>query len=392
MSTELEAELRAAFQGAGESAMPPADLVNRVRQAVRRKLAISGIAAIATLAAAAYLTSSLVVGTGQPALSHPLGHDTLAHVIVRPAPGQYVDALGVNGQYLYVATDYGANPPYTLGAYIRATGRLIRQVSVPAFPAALSTGPGNSVWLTFYPDQAGGPCGIWLLTADLNRRSAARSSCSSALLPTGPDTALTVVGNGRLATVVMPPPGRPGQAKFEPHGGVGHHTVVSLAQAGTRVAALVTNVLGDYHVVVAGMRGLSFGGGSGPMVLSETAEANGLWVVTAPNGTSAGPLVRLSDALRPITPTAIKTRLILQESQKVWSAGHTVWVATASSKHPLVCFTYGSVPGKVATIPVRGPVAALAAEGHSVYVTVITPETDRNAADVFSYTIPPECR
>ena len=392
MSTELEAELRAAFQGAAESAMPPADLADRVRQAVRRKLAIGGIAAVAVLAAAAYLTSSLVTGSGQPAPSHPLGHDTIAHVVVRATQGQHVDALGVNGPYLYVATDYGGIPPYKLGAYNRATGRLIRQVSVPALPAALSIGPGNSVWLTFYPDQAGGPCGTWQLTADLNRRSAARSWCSSALLPTGPDTALTVVGNERLATVVMPPPGRPGKAKFEPFGGVGHYAVVSLVRAGTRVAALVTNDYGDYHVVIAGMRGLSFGGGSGPLVLSETAEANGLWVVTAPNATSAGPLVRLSDALRPITPTAIRASVILQQSQAVWSAGHTVWVATASPKHPLVCFTYGSVPGTVATIPVRGPVAALAADGHMVYVTDITPETDANSADVFAYTIPPECR
>jgi hypothetical protein len=392
VSTELEAELRAAFQSAAEPAMPPADLAYRVRQAVRRKLAIGGIAAVAVLAAAAYLTTSLVTATSQSALSHPRDHDTIARVIVHATPSRQVDLLGVSGRYLYVATDNGGNPPYTLAAYKRATGRLIRQVSVPALPAALSIGPGNSVWLTFYPDQAGGPCGTWRLTADLSRRSAARNWCSPALLPTGPDTALTAGGNERLATVVLPPPGRPGQAKFEPYGGVGHYAVISLARLGTRVAALVTNDFGDYHVVIAGMRGLSFGGGSGPLVLSETAEANGLWVVAASNVTSAGPLVRLNDALRPVTPTAIKTNLILQQSQKVWSAGHTVWVATASPKLPLVCFTYGSVPGKVAAIPVRGPVAALVAEGRTVYVTVITPETDGNAADVFAYTVPPECR
>ncbi len=282
MSTELEAELRAAFEAASEPVTPRGDLAGRVRRAVRRrrKQSAAAVAAIVILAAASFLTGSLL--TTRQAASH--GRPT-HHVLVRLRPGQSTEAIAAGGPYLYVATEYSGNPPYALSAYSRATGRLIRQVNIPATPAAVRTGPDNTVWISFYPDQSAGPCGIWLLTADLTARSSTDLACSRALQPTGPVTALAVHQNGQLDTLTMPPPGRPGRATMTPYAHLGRYAVTALAQLAGHVAALVTNDFGNSHVVTT-KRGTSFGGPPGPLVSSIAAEANSLWVTTEPG---AGP-------------------------------------------------------------------------------------------------------
>jgi hypothetical protein len=312
---------------------------------------------------------------------------------VRLPPAQQIQGLAANGSYLYLATDNNGDRPYDLGVYSRATGQLIRQVSIPAMPSALRTGPQSSVWLVFTPDQNGGPCGTWLLTADLGRRSATSGRCGSVVLPTGPDTAMTEAVNGQLDTLAMPPPSQPGHTTVRPFSNVGMYAVVSLARVGSRVAALVTNDFGDQHVVIAGQRGLSFGGRSGPLIQSAAGQADSLWVTTTSptNGPYTGPLLRLSDHLRPTTPAAIRANPALQRSEQVWSDANTLLVSTASRAHRLVCFADRARPGLLATIPVKGDIAALAIAGHTVYLT-LTPPDGAGPSDVYAYPIPQACR
>jgi hypothetical protein len=394
MNTELETELRAAFEKAAEPVTPPADLAHRVRKAARRKLAVVTTAAATVLAAVGCAAGVLVIG--QPAPSRlPPDHGTAAsRVIVRLLPDQDVAAMAVSGPYLYVATEFAGNRPYALAAYTRSTGRLLRRVTVPAEPDGLTAGPEHSVWLTFSPDQGGGPCGTWLLTTDLGRRSAASGCSTGAMLPTGSTTALTGGRPDWLGTLAMPPPGHPGRAAFTPSAKIGSWAVGALARVGSRVAALLLNDGGNDHVVIAGQRHLSFGGRSGPLVQSEAGQAGNLWVTTeSPTGAGYnGPLLELSARLRPITPTAITANPVLRHSEQVWSDANTLWVATASPTHRLICFTNGTRPGPLITIPVHGDIAGLATAGHTVYLTLANSATVIGGGDVFAYPIPPRCR
>jgi hypothetical protein len=389
VSTELEAQLRAAFDAASEPVTPHGDLVGRVRRAVRRRRhqSAAAVTAIIFLAAASILTG--LVLTARQAATHGR---TAHHVLVRLRPGQDAEAIAVSGKYLYLATEYSGNPPYTLSAYNRATGRLIRQVNIPATPAALQAGPDNTVWLTFYPDQTAGPCGAWLLTAGLAARSSTDLACSRALQPTGAVTALTIRQNGQLDTLTMPPPGRPGRATMTPYAHLGPYAVSALARVGGHVAALVTNDFGNLHVVTT-QRGTSFGGPPGPLVSSMAAEANSLWVTTEPGiGPNAGSLLQLSPALRPITPPAIRANPILRRAGHVWTSQNTVWVATATPGHHLVCFTDRARPGPITPITVPAQPAALATARHTAYLTFASPRGGTAPPEVLAYHIPPACR
>jgi hypothetical protein len=391
VSTDLEADLRSAFEAASQSVIPHADLANRVRRGARRR---RRVAAGVTLAVVA-LAGASYVGAATSRSSGPGTHHGPAPFVVRLTAGQDVESLAASGPYLYVGTSHSALPPYTLSAYARASGQLIRRVSVPAVPTSLIAGPTRSVWLTFTPTEGGGPCGTWLLTADLARRSYAQLLCNYALLPTSADTAMTVVGtNGHLGTVVMPPPGQPGRPHVTRTAYVGKYAVASLAQVGNHVAAQVTNDSGRPHVVISGERGVSYGS-PGQWVEYMAAQGDSLWVVTYSGlAASSGPLVRLTARLRPNTPRALEADPILRRSVQVWTHKTTVWVATASTAHRLVCFAGHNRTGRLATIPVPGPPVALAATDRIVYVAIgsgMTGATGVRPAGVLAYRIPATC-
>jgi hypothetical protein len=391
VSTDLDAELRAAFERVTEPISPPADLADRARRAVRRKLA-TGITTAVALAAAASIVAALVIT--KPAVSRVAPRHTTHQIIVRPTSGQNVQGLAVSGPYLYIATDFNGYPPYALAAYNRATGQLIRRISVPAEPNQLTTGPGHSVWLTFLPDQAGGPCGGWLLTADLGRRSAF-SVCQSTVLPIGPETALTEVRQRELGTLSMPPPGHAGRAAVHADAHIGNYALSELAQVGRHVAVILANDFFNLLIIV-GQNGARFGGRNGPQIQSMAAQAGSLWVVASPLSRTAdtGPLIRFSADLRRTTPTAIRRNPVLEQSEQVWTEANTVFVTSAVASHHLVCFSAHGAPGKLATIPVLGDVGTIAAAGHTVYVTIspYSPVNLPDAGDVIRYPIPPQCR
>jgi len=358
--------------------------------APRRKLAATATAV--SVLAAACVAGVLVIGRSAP--SHPApDHDTAtSRVVVRLAAYEDIMAMAASGPYLYLATDSFGGPPYAIAAYSGATGRLIRRVTIPAEPATVAVGPGHSVWLTLSPNQWGGPCGTWLFAAGLDRRSSA--SLCSVVLPTGPTTALTGdVLPGWVGTLALPPPGQPGRATVEPSAKIGNWAVDSLARVGSYVAAFLSNDTGDGHLVIIGQRGLSIRGVRGLPLQSEAGHAGSLWVTTASptKDPSAGPLVRLDAHLRPTTPQAILANPALQQSEHVWSDGNTIWVATSSPAHRLVCFTDGAELGRFGTIRVPGDVSAFAAAGHTVYVPHSMMPTVVGMWEVLSYPIPRQC-
>jgi hypothetical protein len=399
VSTDLEAELRAAFAYATESLQPPSDLASRVRRSSRRRSMIAAAGAVAViLVTFAGLSGGL--GTWgsrapEPGASH---HGATSRPVARTriaiAAGEGVVGLAAAGHYLYIATEYAGDPPYQLSAYDRETGRLIRRVSVPSEPAALQVGPGGSVWLTFYADQNGGPTGTWLLSANLARRSAARFG-SADVLPTGSDTAL-LASQHALTAITMPPPGTAGQvtAHADPADKInGQLAVGTLTPIAGRVAAQVTDGDGGHsHLVIAGQPALTFGGRPDQQVGYVAAEDDGLWVTTGTNSDpNVGPLARLSPALRVITPPAVKTNPILRQSEQVWTEARTVWVATAAPHRALLCFTYRGRVGPIATIPLRGEPIGLATVGDTAYVTLAT-GTVGVTSGVLGFAIPRACR
>ena len=397
MSTELEAALRAAFEEAGQDVAPRPDLADRVRAATRRRrrrIAVAcSLAAAVVASAGAYAAVALGPGQHRPPVT-PAGHHHGPRILVRVPAGAGVQALAIAGRNLYVTTDYAGNPPYALSAYDRVTGTLIGRVRVPAMPAALHTGPGGSVWLSFYPDQNDGPSATWLLNADLSRHST-YGGAQFDLLPTGPRKALLATQYG-LTELRMPPPGtaRRAVARADPSEKIdGRFAVVGLTAIGGRVAARVTDGAGRYsHLVIAGRPQVRYGGGTSTLVDDTTAEDGGIWATTSSDvGPDYGPLVRLGPSLQVITPRAVSANPILSRSEQVWSHGSTVWVATAAARHRLVCFSYRGRAGPLATMRVPGQPAVLAAAGDTVYVSFSTGVADATS-DIRAYPVPAGCR
>ena len=403
MSTGIESELRAAFDEASGTVAPRANLAELVRTATRRRrrrLAVSAVTAGALiLAGTGYAAATLHRGGHRPS-SRP-AHQHRGPRLARPVrivtlpAGADVQAMAAAGRYLYVTTDHAGEPPYALAAYRLTTGRLVRRVSVPAEPSALRTGPGGSVWLEFYADQASGPSGTWLLNADLHLRSGYSAGLPD-ILPTGARSALLPTQYG-LTALVLPPPGVPGQpvASADPEGKVdGRFAITRLAAVGGTVVAQVTNGYGFHsHLVIAGRPKVSYGGGADDQVGFVTAEAGGFWMTLSSDASpSIGRLVRLDPGLHVVTPAAVRASPALRRAEQVWSAGSTVWVASATARHSLVCFGYrGGVLGQVDTIRVAGEPVALAAAGRVVYVSVAAGDS-LVTSSIRAYAVPRACR
>jgi hypothetical protein len=396
MSTGLDQELKAAFETASEFVEARAGLADRVRAGARRRRrrALAGMAAACAVLLAA-------AGTTYAAVSHHRGTTPVTHQPRRPRTLATVDysvtQLAVGGRYLYVLA--GENSLLT--AYNRDTGKLVRQVKLPSPVSALAVGPGGLVWLSFSPDQSRGPAGIWLLTPDLQRHSADPGLVAPAILPTGP-TSAWVPGRDGLLRVRIPAPGQPGRPSQQPEPGssLGPRPNippgVSLERLGSRVAVLVSTRNGNNHLLVAGSPGLRFGGSPQTHISAITSTGNALWVTTfTRHGDEAsidGPLVRLNTSLSPATPAPVRSSPVLAQSESVWSAGDTIWVATAARGHSLVCFTAGARLGPVATMPVTGEVVALAATASSVYVNYLQPPGSYAPSPITRYPIPAACR
>jgi hypothetical protein len=398
VSTDTGNDLRAAFEEASEFVQPRPGLTDSVRRAARRgrrrlATAIAATTAIVlAIAVGGYLAAGLRHRTPVAPRKHPW------HAITLP-PESQVGQLAATGRYLYVLESNVSWPVASLSAYDRSTGKLVRTIGVPAAASALAIGPAGLVWLAFYPDQNGGPTGIWLLSPDLSHHSAGPATQTSIIVPTGPTTALVPTQYG-LLRIRIPLPGASGRATqaLLPRTSLGPpmNTApgVSAALLGGRVAVQVTDGYGFHsHVVIAGSPNTTFGGGKHTVSSVVVSAGGSLWV--AAGGNSSGPLYRLNRDLRPTTPDAIRLNPMLRHTENVWSSGQTIWVALGLGKYglqqSLACFTAGSQIGPVTTLRVAGEVDALAAIGGTVYITSGPPNTP-SAGVITSYRIPAACR
>jgi hypothetical protein len=397
VSTGLDHELTAAFETASEFVQPHADLAERTRTVTRsrrRKLAIAIAAATTVILVAA--GGSYLLGTHRRS-SHPASHNRPRQLLTL-APDWQVQELAVGGPYLYVLAGENGEPFNTLSAYDRVNGRLIHSLSIPATPSAMAVGPAGLVWLSFYN---GGPTAIWLLTPDLRMHSALAGIETSTILPIGRTTALMPTQNG-LIRAHLPAPGKPGRASQHLEAGTGVGPPLNTAPGvwtgwlAGRVVAQVTDGYGLHsHLVIAGQPGRTFGGAPRHQVGAVASTGSSLWVqlfaVKDNIAAASGPLVRLDGQLRATTPAFVQGSSVLTRSEGVWSAGSTIWVASAARGHYLVCFAAGSHIASVTTLPVRGQVAALAATPSTVYVTT-TPGNSYGPFTVMGYPVPSACR
>jgi hypothetical protein len=398
----IDAELRAAFQEASEFVHPGPGLADKARGGARRrqrKLA-GAIAATTSVLLVAAVSAYLLAGLRPPAPgpSQHHRHVQSGPIYLKALPAYYqVQRLAASGSYLYVLT----HAPDTLSAYDLATGRLIHVVTVPAMPVALAVGPGGRVWLASTP-SGGNTGGVWLLSPDLRSRSEDGGIQTNIVLPVSPVTAFVPSQYG-LVTVRMPAPGLPGRAseRLVPGTSLGPSMNTSPdAWAGVLDGAVVVQATDGHgftsHVVVAGRPSLRFGGSLRQQIGGVTSTGSVLWAATYAlnngNASSWGPLVRLDGQLRATTPVSVRTSPVLAKAENVWSDGDTVWVATAASRHSLVCFvSAGSRMGPVVTVPVSGQVVALAASKATVYVSTDRSQTNGPWA-VSSYPVPIGCR
>jgi hypothetical protein len=387
MSADLEAELRAAFEDATDSVLPLPDLDIRVRRAVRRRRRALAAAAV-LVAGGAAVGGYLLAATPQASHGRPPPVTTHHRAGRQFTTSDGGDAIAVDSRMIYVAT--GDHPGTALNAYSRATGRLVRRVSIPAMPSAIRIGPDGSVWVAFYPDQNGGGTGVWRLSPSLAMRSGidlgTRRYFGAApfdVLVTNADTAVLGTDHG-LAVLRLPAPGQSGQAilrwwRVSPAVRQGFPT--ELFPLAGRVAVL--------WVTDTGRHAISFAGSARPVysarASSVAAEANGLWLTTSKlNGTPTGSLIRLDSGLRVVTPPAITENPVVAHPAQIWADGTTVWILTAGSQS-LACFSYrGGHAGRVGIVNTKLPASDLAATGDTVYVL--------NSIGVASYAIPAACR
>lgn len=401
MNADIESDLRSAFGQASEPLMPRADLAVLVIRAAgrrRRRIAAASLAAVVVVAAGGVLAAVAPRTASRHRVpletAHPDRRGATSLLAISLPPGAVSEALAAAGSYLYVAASRDGDPPYTLTAYDRNSGRLVRRVRVPAEPRGLLAGPGGRVWLTFYADQNGGPSGIWLLNADLSRRSSYNDLATSDLLPTGRRTALLPTQYG-LSELRMASPGARGRAVVtaDPAGQVdGRFAISRLTAAGGTVAALVTNEAGlSPRLVIAGQTRISYGGGPSTDIGSVAGQGGGFWAtISSQNVPYTGPLIRLSTGLR-VRTQAVGDDPALRHAASVWSAGPTVWVSSSQSRHPLVCFAYRGSAGPVRTVLVPRPPELLAAAGRDVYVGHETGQTSSRSV-ILGYPVPAACR
>jgi hypothetical protein len=394
MSAGLDQELRAAFDSASDFIWPPAGLADRARRAARQRrqrALTAAAAAVVALLLAAGLTYVAGARQQSPASTH---HRHTARFLV--PYGYQISDVAVGGPYLYVL--FGQVD--VLAAYDRTSGRLVRRVTLPDAASALAVGPGGLVWVAFNADVAGGPSGVWLLSPDLRRHSAFDGGGAGTLTPIS-RTAAWVPGQYGLSRLSMPAPGSAGQATdvLEPGTSLGPplNTAPGLAiSVGGQVVVQVTNGYGLHgHLVVAGRPSLTYGGGARTTIWGVTRVGSSLWAISGSNANNfGGALIRLDNALRPTTPTAIRRNPVLAQVAAVWAQGETVWIGLGPESweggHSVACFRAGARIGPVTTLPVSGQVAALAATGDTVYVSAAPP--GGYPTGVTGYRVPAACR
>ena len=403
MSRGIETELRDALEYAAESIMPRSDLADRVRRASRRRRHRLTGAIAAGLAAAVAGSLIAVYGVAHGPQSPAAKYHGHLHGGMHIVVGYYSpDMMAAHGRWIYVAAG-GGYPGEILRAYDRATGRLVRSISIPAAPSTLQVGPGGLIWLGFYPDSNGGGTGVWLLSPDLKLRSGVNlrryfGATPHDVLPTGADTAVLATDNG-LARLRLPNPGQPGSATLRwlprvPGSRRIQGVPVQLATFAGGEAVHLENDSGVELISRVGSRPQEFTPPPGDTVGPIAGSAGALWTTLfGDQGQRSLGLIRLDDRLKLSTPGSIRGNPVFDGAQWVATFGSAVWVVLSgrNGSPSLACFTDGGGRiGPIATLDIRREparnvgVTSIAAVGDTLYVL--------GPIGVATYPIPAACR
>ncbi len=336
MNSRLEDQLRTAFEQASDFIEPRPQLASRARASARRRRRTR--TAVVSAATAVVL---LAVGSGVLVANSHAGHHGKAAAQVRlrhpiRIPAAWSMQMAISGRHLYVATEV----PDSLAGYDLATGKLIRRIVLPTGLATLTVGPGGLVWLGFGPVGLAKPAKVWLLSADLLRRSAGPVDDAQTIVPTGPTTAWTVSRRG-LVALALPSPGDPGRGtqRLEPGTGLGLVTNVEVAgpaeAVGGNVAVEVSGKTFIGGLVIAGRPAVRFGGDKQTQIYRMTSGGDSLWAVTIPRYDVAfptyGQLIRLNAQLKPTTPTSVADNPAFAKIGGITYEGGALWVWTGGT-------------------------------------------------------------
>jgi hypothetical protein len=347
MNSRLEEQLRTEFEQASDFIQARPDLASQVRASARRRRR-TRIAMLAA-ATAAILTAagSGVLQANSPARHRGRPETAVPHRHPIRIPAAYSIQMTLRGRHLYVATQ----GPDRLAAYDLETGKLIRRIMLPGGVATLTVGPGGLVWLGFGPVSLVKPASVWLLSADLRRRSLGSVTDARTIMPTGRTTAWTVSPRG-LVALALPNPGNPGLGtqRLEPGTSLGPRTNVEVAgpaqPLGSSVAVEVSGKAQTGGLVIAGHAAVRFGGGKQTQIYRMTSSGDSLWAVTLPRFDVAfpasGQLIRLNARLQPTTPPAVLANPAFAKTGGVSYEGGAVWAWTQGGAG-LYCIAGGHV-------------------------------------------------
>lgn len=387
MSTGLEDQLRQAFEQASEFVRPRAGLEQQLRLAARRRrqmftAAIGAATAVIVVAAGGYVLANV------PSAGHDRATGEAAPFRVHLRANADLQEVAVSDRYVYVLT---RSPTSSLAAYGRATGQLVRRITVPGSDANLVVGPGGLVWFSFVPAQNAleraftrRPAQVWLLSADLRLRSAGPIADPLILVPAGQTTAWTVSRRGLMA-IHMPLPGMHdrGTEQLEPSTGIGQsESTLPGAWAGLLNARVAVQVMGKFQVtgkfavslravVIAGHPSVRFGSSRQTDILSVTSTGTSLWVVTIPSHDVAfpayGQLVRLNSQLEPTTPAFIRANPVFASTSSAWYGGGVLWIFPRG-KHGLYCIPASNPAGQPEAVTLPGDLVAVS--HHTAFVSI----------------------
>ncbi|HEX3824120.1 MAG TPA: hypothetical protein VHV79_06630 [Mycobacteriales bacterium] len=367
MATDIEQELSEVFDLVGSSMPPlPPELADQVRRGVRtyrRRMGAVVVAAALVVAGVTVVVVNNGLG-GKPAQKISAGPQQR----FRQSDSNVV-AMTATTSTLYVATN--AYPKGLVTAYDRATGGEVGAANLPAGPSSVAVAPDGTVWVTFYPSNAGHRPGVAEFSADLTKRSMLLTNdhylpaAPFDVLPFGRGRAVLATDQGTV-TVTLAQPGGSQPVQATRHNATvmapsaKNYLPTRVAVVGGSVATLGTTDGGRSRLIInAGESGSadSLAAVQGTeMTIASSQE--GLWATT---GTGATATLELFDAtLHPLpTGAVINTASLPGGADRVWTSGRTVWVATERQRVKLTCFDYASPtsgPSATITLPIADSV------------------------------------
>jgi hypothetical protein len=345
MATDIEQELFEVFDAVGSAISPPPDLADLVRQQVRtRRRRLSVIVVVAMV-----VVGGLAIAVADHGLARSPDNVTPGPQPRFSVTAANIDSMAVGGNTLYVAIS--AYPHGLLTAYDRTTGSQLGGARLPARPSSVAVAADGTVWVTFYPSNAGRRAGVAEFSPNLSQRSTLLTddhyldTATFDVMPLGHDRALLATSQG-LVTASLPPP--PLGAARTAHANRNNALITALpgqnlgpptqlaALSDGNIAVLLSSDRGRSRVIL--LHGAATVAGA---QMTVAASPDGLWVTTGTGRRSV--LRRFSDALLSLPiGDVITTASISGGADRVWTSGRTVWVAMAGRRIRLACFAFSS--------------------------------------------------